>query len=182
MTMPYDTYYHSDYVREYTYEDFEEITFDHTDMFILNPHKREMQLRKEYSLIYSTIMIAWCVYVVSSFFAAHSMEFRRTVNYYLDSYVYETDGDNSDDSESESSDDECEEDYSPTKAGYSPTCRRGYYESESGSESGSETEEPEEASEEETEDEYSGGDTGEYDIPQPDYNESNLNERIYRLD
>ena len=121
-------------------------------------------------------MIAWCVYIVSSFFAAHSMEFRRTVNYYLDTYVYETDGE---DSESES---ESEEDYSPTKAGYAPTCRRGYYERESGSESGSETEEAEEASEEETEDEYSGGDTGEYDIPQPDYNESNLNERIYRLD
>ena len=95
----YDTYYHSDYVREYTYEDFEEITFDHTDMFILNPHKREMQLRKEYSLIYSTIMIAWCVYVVSSFFAAHSMEFRRTVNYYLDTYVYETDGEDSESGE-----------------------------------------------------------------------------------
>lgn len=161
MTLPYDTY---------TYDEFDEITFDHTNMFVLNPHKNEMQLRNEYSLLYSTFMIACCVFIVSGFLAENSIEYRRSVNYYVGSYIYDT-GEESD-SDSEESDSEEVEDYSPTKAGYAPSVRRGL-DTDSTEYSESESEEPEEASE---------GDTGEYDIPQPDYNGSNLNERIYRLD
>lgn len=154
MTLPYDTY---------TYDEFDEITFDHTNMFVLNPHKNEMQLRNEYSLLYSTFMIACCVFIVSGFLAENSIEYRRSVNYYVGSYIYDT---------GEESDSEEVEDYSPTRAGYAPSVRRGL-DTDSTEYSESESEEPEEVSE---------GDTGEYDIPQPDYNGSNLNERIYRLD
>jgi hypothetical protein len=126
------------------YDEFDDYTMDHTDIFIFNHDKREIELRSDLWFLYTTIVIGWTAYVVSTFLANSSMEYRRYVNRYLEAKVYETEG------ESESDSDESE--------------------SESGGES--DTYEPDEASEEEEE----------YDIPQPDYNESNLMERIYRLD
>ena len=142
--MPYDNY---DY-------DFEDYTFDHTNIFILNPNKREMELRGELFMLYTTIVLGFTGYLVSTFLANSSMDYRRAVNYYTGAYCYSTD---ESDSESESeSESEGGIDYSPTKSGYPPSVR-----SKKGS--------CEEVSDD-------------YDIPEPDYNESNLMEKIYRLD
>ena len=138
--MPYDNY---DY-------DFEDYTFDHTNIFILNPNKREMELRGELFMLYTTIVLGFTGYLVSTFLANSSMDYRRAVNYYTGAYCYSTD-----ESESES-EGESGIDYSPTKSGYPPSVR-----SKKGS--------CEEVSDD-------------YDIPEPDYNESNLMEKIYRLD
>ena len=142
--MPYDNY---DY-------DFEDYTFDHTNIFILNPNKREMELRGELFMLYTTIVLGFTGYLVSTFLANSSMDYRRAVNYYTGAYCYSTDESESE-SESES-EFESEIDYSPTKSGYPPSVR-----SKKGS--------CEEVSDD-------------YDIPEPDYNESNLMEQIYRLD
>lgn len=144
MTMPYDNY---DY-------DFEDYTFDHTNIFILNPNKREMELRGELFMLYTTIVLGFTGYLVSTFLANSSMDYRRAVNYYTGAYCYSTDESDSD-SESEN-DSESDIDYSPTKSGYSPSVRS------------------KKGSHEEVSDDY--------DIPEPDYNESNLMEKIYRLD
>lgn len=142
--MPYDNY---DY-------DFEDYSFDHTNIFILNPNKREMELRGELFMLYTTIVLGFTGYLVSTFLANSSMDYRRAVNYYTGAYCYSTDESDSD-SESEN-DSESDIDYSPTKSGYPPSVR-----SKKGS--------CEEVSDD-------------YDIPEPDYNESNLMEKIYRLD
>jgi hypothetical protein len=124
-------------INEYEfYDEFEDYAFDHTDIFIFNHDKREIELRSDLWLLYTTCVVGWTVYVVSTFLANSSMEYRRYVNRVFDTVVYDTEGEESD---SDSS--------------------------------GSDSEEPDEASEEE-----------EYDIPEPDYNESNLMEGIYRLD
>jgi hypothetical protein len=134
------------------YDEFEDYNFDHTDIFIFNHDKREIELRSELWLLYTTCVVGWTVYVVSTFLANSSMEYRRYVNRVFDTIVYDTETEmESDDSESDSG---------------------GDTESEaSESETESDTYEPDEASEEE-----------DYDIPQPDYNESNMMEGIYRLD
>ena len=129
---------------DFEFDEFDDYTMDHTDIFIFNHDKREIELRSDIWFLYTTIVIGWTVYVVSTFLANSSMEYRRSVNRYLEAKVYETEGESDSDS--------------------------GESDSESGGES--DTYEPDEASEEEEE----------YDIPQPDYNESNLMERIYRLD
>lgn len=116
---------------DFEFDEFDDYTMDHTDIFIFNHDKREIELRSDIWFLYTTVVIGWTVYVVSTFLANSSMEYRRYVNRYLEAKVYETEGE-SDESDSD---------------------------------------EPDEASEEE-----------EYDIPQPDYNESNLMESIYRLD
>jgi hypothetical protein len=103
-------------------------------------------------MLYTTIVLGFTGYLVSTFLANSSMDYRRAVNYYTGAYCYSTDESDSE-SESES---ESEIDYSPTKSGYPPSVR-----SKKGS------------SEEVSDD---------YDIPEPDYNESNLMEKIYRLD
>lgn len=144
MTMPYDNY---DY-------DFEDYSFDHTNIFILNPNKGEMELRGELFMLYTTIVLGFTGYLVSTFLANSSVDYRRAVNYYTGAYCYSTDESESEiESESEF---ESEIDYSPTKSGYPPSVR-----SKKGS--------CEEVSDD-------------YDIPEPDYNESNLMEKIYRLD
>ena len=120
------------------YDEFEDYAFDHTDIFIFNHDKREIELRSDLWLLYTTCVVGWTVYVVSTFLANSSMEYRRYVNRVFDTVVYDTEGE------------------------------------ESESETESDSEEPDEASEEEEEEEY--------DIPEPDYNESNLMEGIYRLD
>lgn len=132
------------------YDEFEDYNFDHTDIFIFNHDKREIELRSELWLLYTTCVVGWTVYVVSTFLANSSMEYRRYVNRVFDTIVYDTetemesdDSDSGGDTESEASESETESD----------------------------TYEPDEASEEE-----------DYDIPQPDYNESNMMEGIYRLD
>ena len=132
------------------YDEFEDYKFDHTDIFIFNHDKREIELRSELWLLYTTCVVGWTVYVVSPFLANSSMEYRRYVNRVFDTIVYDTetemesdDSDSGGDTESEASESETESD----------------------------TYEPDEASEEE-----------DYDIPQPDYNESNMMEGIYRLD
>ena len=136
---------------DFEFDEFDDYTMDHTDIFIFNHDKREIELRSDIWFLYTTVVIGWTVYVVSTFLANSSMEYRRYVNRYLEAKVYETEGESESDSDSgESESDETD--------------------SESGGES--DTYEPDEASEEEEE----------YDIPQPDYNESNLMERIYRLD
>ena len=160
--MPYDNY---DY-------DFEDYSFDHTNIFILNPNKGEMELRGELFMLYTTIVLGFTGYLVSTFLANSSVDYRRAVNYYTGAYCYSTDESESDsesesegegESESESegegeseSESESGIDYSPTKSGYPPSVR-----SKKGS--------CEEVSDD-------------YDIPEPDYNESNLMEKIYRLD
>jgi hypothetical protein len=121
------------------YDEFEDYNFDHTDIFIFNHDKREIELRSELWLLYTTCVVGWTVYVVSTFLANSSMEYRRYVNRVFDTIVYDTETE----MESEASESETESD----------------------------TYEPDEASEEE-----------DYDIPQPDYNESNMMEGIYRLD
>ena len=99
--------------------------------------KLEIELRGDLWLLYTTCVVGWTVYVVSTFPTNSSMEYRRYVNRFFDTIVYETEGEESDsDSDSDESD----------------------------------SEEPDEASEEEEEEKY--------DIPEPDYNESNLMEGI----
>lgn len=139
---------------DFEFDEFDDYTMDHTDIFIFNHDKREIELRSDLWFLYTTIVIGWTAYVVSTFLANSSMEYRRYVNRYLEAKVYETEGESESDSDS----------------GESDSDDRGESDSESGGES--DTYEPDEASEEEEE----------YDIPQPDYNESNLMERIYRLD
>ena len=140
---------------DFEFDEFDDYTMDHTDIFIFNHDKREIELRSDIWFLYTTIVIGWTVYVVSTFLANSSMEYRRYVNRYLEAKVYETEGESDSDSGESDSDESDDRDES---------------DSESGGES--DTYEPDEASEEEEE----------YDIPQPDYNESNLMERIYRLD
>lgn len=135
------------------YDEFEDYSFDHTDIFIFNHDKREIELRGDLWLLYTTCVVGWTVYVVSTFLANSSMEYRRYVNRFFDTIVYETEGEESD-SDSDSG---------------------GDTEGEASETEESDTYEPDEASEEEEEEEK-------YDIPEPDYNESNLMEGIYRLD
>lgn len=135
------------------YDEFEDYSFDHTDIFIFNHDKREIELRGDLWLLYTTCVVGWTVYVVSTFLANSSMEYRRYVNRFFDTIVYDTEGEESE-SESDSG---------------------GDTESEGSETEESDTYEPDEASEEEEEEEK-------YDIPEPDYNESNLMEGIYRLD
>ena len=134
----------------YNFDDFDDYTMDHTDIFIFNHDKREIELRGDLWLLYTTCVVGWTVYVVSTFLANSSMEYRRYVNRVFDTIVYETEGEESDSGESDSESDSGEASESETE---------------------SDSEEMEEASEEE-----------DYDIPEPDYNESNMMEGIYRLD
>ena len=146
---------------DFEFDEFDDYTMDHTDIFIFNHDKREIELRSDLWFLYTTIVIGWTAYVVSTFLANSSMEYRRYVNRYLEAKVYETEGESESDSDSgESDSDDRDESDSESES----------ESEESGGES--DTYEPDEASEEEEE----------YDIPQPDYNESNLMERIYRLD
>jgi hypothetical protein len=143
------------------YDEFEDYNFDHTDIFIFNHDKREIELRSELWLLYTTCVVGWTVFVVSTFLANSSMEYRRYVNRVFDTIVYDTETEMESDSESDSGGDtesEGEESEGEESEGEE-------------SETESDTYEPDEASEEE-----------DYDIPQPDYNESNMMEGIYRLD
>jgi len=131
------------------YDEFEDYSFDHTDIFIFNHDKREIELRSDLWFLYTTCVVGWTVYVVSTFLANSSMEYRRYVNRFFDTIVYDTEGEESESDSDSGGDTESDSDDSDTY-------------------------EPDEASEEEEEEEY--------DIPEPDYNESNLMEGIYRLD
>ena len=138
------------------YDEFEDYSFDHTDIFIFNHDKREIELRGDLWLLYTTCVVGWTVYVVSTFLANSSMEYRRYVNRFFDTIVYDTEGEETD------SDADSDSDSGGDTEG----------EASDSDESESDTYEPDGASEEEEE----------YDIPEPDYNESNLMEGIYRLD
>ena len=104
------------------YDEFEDYSFDHTDIFIFNHDKREIELRGDLWLLYTTCVVGWTVYVVSTFLANSSMEYRRYVNRFFDTIVYDTEGEesNSDsggDTEGEASESETESDtYEPDEA------------------------------------------------------------------
>ena len=166
MTLPYDNYYN--YLDDNA---FDELTFDHTDIFILNPNTRQMELRSDLYFLYTTFWLAVSIYMVTTFLANSSMEYRRAVNYYSGAYLYSTDDEDSEESSDEEND---SIDYSPTKSGYAPSVLRHRYRRPPQNNYSSSSEEPEEASEED--------ESSNYDIPELDYNESNLMERVYRLD
>ena len=104
------------------YDEFEDYSFDHTDIFIFNHDKREIELRGDLWLLYTTCVVGWTVYVVSTFLANSSMEYRRYVNRFFDTIVYDTEGEESDsdsggNTEGEASESETESDtYEPDEA------------------------------------------------------------------
>ena len=103
------------------YDEFEDYSFDHTDIFIFNHDKREIELRGDLWLLYTTCVVGWTVYVVSTFLANSSMEYRRYVNRFFDTIVYETEGEESEsdsggDTEGEASETEESDTYEPDEA------------------------------------------------------------------
>lgn len=103
------------------YDEFEDYAFDHTDIFIFNHDKREIELRSDLWLLYTTCVVGWTVYVVSTFLANSSMEYRRYVNRFFDTVVYDTEGeegesDSGGDTEGETSETEESDTYEPDEA------------------------------------------------------------------
>ena len=113
MTLPYDNYYN--YLDDNA---FDELTFDHTDIFILNPNTRQMELRSDLYFLYTTFWLAVSIYGVYTFLAkVHGADMQLII---AGAYLYSTDDEDSD----ESSDEENDSGASPTKSGYAPSVLR----------------------------------------------------------
>ena len=127
------------------YEDtskFNDYIFDHSNVFILNPRKNEMELRHDFMAMYIYLFVIFTIWFISYFLEISSPEYRRyTDNLAYNRFgmrIYDRVGVEVSDSESEES---------------------GSEESDSESESDTDTE-PDEASEEEdSEEEASDSDT-----------------------
>lgn len=99
------------------YEDtskFNDYIFDHSNVFILNPRKNEMELRHDFMAMYIYLFVIFTIWFISYFLEISSPEYRRyTDNLAYNRFgmrIYDRVGVEVSDSESEESDSESESD------------------------------------------------------------------------
>ena len=104
------------------YEDtskFNDYIFDHSNVFILNPRKNEMELRHDFMAMYIYLFVIFTIWFISYFLEISSPEYRRyTDNLAYNRFgmrIYDRVGVEVSDSESEESDSESEESDSDTE-------------------------------------------------------------------
>ena len=104
------------------YEDtskFNDYIFDHSNVFILNPRKNEMELRHDLMAMYIYLFVIFTIWFISYFLEISSPEYRRyTDNLAYNRFgmrIYDRVGVEVSDSESEESDSESEESDSDTE-------------------------------------------------------------------
>ena len=95
------------------YEDtskFNDYIFDHSNVFILNPRKNEMELRHDFMAMYIYLFVIFTIWFISYFLEISSPEYRRyTDNLAYNRFgmrIYDRVGVEVSDSESEESDSE----------------------------------------------------------------------------